>query len=303
MPTKDEGEAPETGTAQRRAPAPSKRGSIVRRAGHATAEWVQQPVRDRALRHTVSDHVLGALRSGHLPPGARVHEASLARALGVSLSPVREALFRLSDQGVLEHRPRRGFYVKELSEEETRQVYQFRALLEGFAARTVAERRQAGGVHADDAAALAAMAALIEEGARAGAAGDRETVASCNARYHDHLVRLAHNALLDRSWALLAPAEWLLHPTWTWRHEPIGGEELQDWVARHQRLLSLVDSGDPSAAESEASAHVRESGEGNLRRRFPKPHESSAANTRNVSQERAWGESSQKKDLSLEEGP
>ncbi|HEU5318280.1 MAG TPA: winged helix-turn-helix domain-containing protein, partial [Chloroflexota bacterium] len=70
------------------------------------------PVHDRALRHSVTDYVLDAVRAGRLAPGDRVHETSLARALDVSLSPVRESLFRLADQGWLEHRPRRGFYVR-----------------------------------------------------------------------------------------------------------------------------------------------------------------------------------------------
>ncbi|HEV2126860.1 MAG TPA: GntR family transcriptional regulator, partial [Chloroflexota bacterium] len=102
--------------------------------------WDAEPVRDRALRHSVRDHVLEAIRDGKLTPGDRVHETSLARALDVSLSPVREALFRLADQGLLEHRPRRGFYVRTLTEAGTREIYTFRALLEGFAARIVTER-------------------------------------------------------------------------------------------------------------------------------------------------------------------
>lgn len=221
---------------------------------------------------------MDAVRRGHLPPGARVHEVGLARALDVSLSPVREALFRLADQGLLEHRPRRGFYVRTLDEAQTREIYTFRALLEGFAARLIAERRRAAGTASPlegspspnrEAEVFAALAAQIDEGARAARRGDRRTVAAANARFHDLLVRAAGHSLLERSWALLAPAEWLLHPTWMWMDEPIGPEEAADWIARHQRLLEVLRTGDPEAAEREAAAHVREAGEGNLLRRFP----------------------------------
>jgi DNA-binding GntR family transcriptional regulator len=236
-------------------------------------DWETVPVRDRALRHSVADHVVDAVRSGQLAPGARVHETSLARALDVSLSPVREALFRLADQGVLEHRPRRGFFVKQLDEKETREVYTFRALLEGYAARAAAERLRAAAERPDPAqehvdATLAEMEQAIEAGRGAALAGERLAVGEWNARFHDRLLRLADHSLLERAWTLLAPAEWLLLPTWTW-HEPLSAEEIADWVARHQRLLRLVRSGDGAASEREAREHVREAGEGNVRRRFP----------------------------------
>lgn len=240
-------------------------------------EWDAAPARDGALRHVVVDHVVQALRSGQLSPGARVHEISLARSLDVSLSPVREALFRLADQGILEHRPRRGFYVRTLDETETREIYTFRALLESFAVRLIAERRDTAdpGVRARDEAAFAALDGVIEEGGRAARAGDRPAVGAVNAQFHDLLVRTAGHSLLERAWALHAPAEWLLVPTWTWRREPITPEEAQDWIDRHRRLLALVRAGHAAAAEREAEAHVREAGEGNVRRRFP--HRAGAA--------------------------
>ena len=108
------------------------------------AEGEGEAAEDRALRNLVREHVLAALRGGQLPAGARIHETELARTLGVSLAPVREALFRLVDQGVIEHRPRRGFFVTVLGEQEIEEIYTARALLEGFAARLIAERYAAG---------------------------------------------------------------------------------------------------------------------------------------------------------------
>ena len=227
------------------------------------------PVHDRALRHSVTDYVLDAVRSGRLAPGDRVHETSLARALDVSLSPVRESLFRLADQGWLEHRPRRGFYVRTLSAAETHDVFTFRALLESFAARTVAQR-WSGGVPAEDAPMREEMQRLIADGERHARAGDTPAVWRCNAQFHDHLVRAAGNALLRRSWALLAPSEWLLVNTWAGDQPPVlSPAEIADWVARHRRVLAVLEGGDPAAAARELEDHVREAGEANLRRRFP----------------------------------
>jgi DNA-binding GntR family transcriptional regulator len=239
----------------------------------AGPRWEPAQVRDRALRHAVTDHVLTALQAGDLVPGERVHETSLARALGVSLSPVREALFQLADRGVLEHRPRRGFYVASLDEAQTREIYTFRALLEGFAARLVAERCRAAGDDPQLQEGLARLESLIEEGRQVGSSGDRQAIAACNARFHDQLVKLAGHGLLERSWSLLAPAEWLLVPTWTWQTEPIQAPELRDWVLRHRRLLDAIRSGAADTAEREAVAHVKEAGESNVRRRFRAPDE------------------------------
>jgi GntR family transcriptional regulator, vanillate catabolism transcriptional regulator len=257
--------------------------------GGGAAAWDRRPADDRALRHVVTRHVLDAVREGRLAPGDRVHETSLARALDVSLSPVRESLFRLADQGWLEHRPRRGFYVRAFTPAETLEIFTFRALLEGFAARTVAERwagaggvpgaagaAGAAGVPEEDRPLLAEMERQIEEGARAARAGDTLAVGGCNARFHDALVRAAGSELLQRSWALLAPAEWLLLPTWGSEPRALSEEETEDWIARHRRIVDLLLGGDPAAAERELSEHVRVAGEGNLRRRFPRPPETAA---------------------------
>jgi DNA-binding GntR family transcriptional regulator len=228
--------------------------------------WEATPLEDRALRHSVAEQVLDAVRTGQLEPGARVHEVGLARTLGVSLSPVREALFRLADQGLLEHRPRRGFYVRELDEAETRDVFTFRALLEGFAARLLATAFAGGDV---DAASFARLEMLLDEGGHAALSGDRQAVGAANARFHDALVRLAGNALLQRAWGMLAPAEWLLLPTWEWTDEPVLRAEALDWIDRHQALLAVLRAGDPTAAEAAMADHVRDAGQGNVRRRFP----------------------------------
>jgi DNA-binding GntR family transcriptional regulator len=234
------------------------------------------PVHDRALRHSVTAYVLDAVRAGRLAPGDRVHETSLARALEVSLSPVRESLFRLADQGWLEHRPRRGFYVRSFTPAETQEIYTFRALLEGFAARTVAAR-WAGGVPDEDLPLQEEMRGLIVEGQREAGTSGRLAVGRINARFHDCLICLAGNGLLRRSWAQLAPAEWLLIPTWGSAPQDLAPDETADWVVRHERILALLVAGDPEAAARELEGHVREAGEANLRRRFPATRETAPA--------------------------
>ncbi len=81
-----------------------------------------------------------AIIDGRLPPGQRLKEEELARELGISRTPVREALLLLESEGLVESIPRRGATVRSYAVSDLDDVYQLRALLEGHAARRAAAR-------------------------------------------------------------------------------------------------------------------------------------------------------------------
>lgn len=91
---------------------------------------------------TMQDIVFTTLRdeilSGRLKPGAKLNSSQLAERLGVSRTPIREALNRLMSVGLVENAPHRGAYVRELSIDEVIELYYIRAALEGIAARLAA---------------------------------------------------------------------------------------------------------------------------------------------------------------------
>ena len=72
----------------------------------------------RTLWQRVHEHLREEIISGRLIPGTELHEAALARSLGVSRGPIREALGRLATEGLVAIRPRRGAVVRALSNEE-----------------------------------------------------------------------------------------------------------------------------------------------------------------------------------------
>lgn len=84
---------------------------------------------------SVADVVREMIVDGRLPPGRRVNEVHLAAALGVSRTPLREALNRLTAEGALTSVPRQGFHVCALTVEELEQIYPIRALLDPEALR------------------------------------------------------------------------------------------------------------------------------------------------------------------------
>ena len=90
-------------------------------------------------RENLADGVESAVRSmivdGHFAPGERLNEVHLAARLGVSRTPLREALNRLAAEGAVEARPRLGYFVRPLSSEELGQIYDIRPLLDPAALR------------------------------------------------------------------------------------------------------------------------------------------------------------------------
>lgn len=93
-------------------------------------------IKPQSLREAVSTYLLDKLCSGELSSGSRLNIAQLARELEVSATPMREALFGLSEKGLIEFVPNKGFRLKELSMEEARERYQIIAALDGLALRS-----------------------------------------------------------------------------------------------------------------------------------------------------------------------
>ena len=88
---------------------------------------------------TLSDQVrnilLESLTSGHLRPGGRINEAELARLLGISRNPIREAVSGLAQRGFLVSAPRRGHFMRRFSPRDVNDVFSFRICVESFAIR------------------------------------------------------------------------------------------------------------------------------------------------------------------------
>ena len=102
-----------------------------------------QPIRLDAykpLREIVSDALRQAIRDGILPPGERLMETPLAEELGVSRTPIREAIRILEQEGLIVMIPRRGTYVADMSLKDVTEVFELRSILEELAAELAAER-------------------------------------------------------------------------------------------------------------------------------------------------------------------
>jgi DNA-binding GntR family transcriptional regulator len=151
----------------------------------------------RVLADQVKERLLEGILSGYYSPDSRIIETQVARELGTSQAPVREALRGLEALGVVEITPFRGARVRRPSRREILEAYAVRSTLEGLGSRlavprmTDADIEELGG-HLD------AM--------RAAARNDNgHGVAEADARFHGRIVELADNGTLEKVWRSLEP--------------------------------------------------------------------------------------------------
>ena len=110
------------------------------RDGVNGARSVFQPADFRSLRDLAYDDIRDAILSGALPPGQRVKERDVAQQMGISTTPVKEALRRLEQEGLVVSQPRRGAVVSTLVQIPVQEIEEIRGKLEAMAARLAATR-------------------------------------------------------------------------------------------------------------------------------------------------------------------
>ncbi|MGD9922885.1 MAG: GntR family transcriptional regulator [Pseudorhodoplanes sp.] len=131
--------------------------------------------------------------NGAFEPGFHLQEIPLAKALGVSRTPIREALGILSKEGLLEPGPKRGYKIRTFTLKEVMDAYDVRADLEGLAARILAER----GLTSDEATSIEDCLKLGDDLLKKGLnERDQPAWLEMNNTFHTILVRATDNAML-----------------------------------------------------------------------------------------------------------
>jgi DNA-binding GntR family transcriptional regulator len=149
------------------------------------------------LADQVKERLLDGILNGRYPPDSRIVETQVARELGTSQAPVREALRGLEALGVVEITPFRGARVRRPTPRELLEAYAVRSALETLAARLAVPRLTDA-----DLDRLGAAVAAMQAAARA---DDAHAVAEADARFHGLIVELAENGTLLKVWRSLEP--------------------------------------------------------------------------------------------------
>jgi DNA-binding GntR family transcriptional regulator len=191
-----------------------------------------QSLADKAY-HAIRDRIV----SLELAPGALIDERALVDELGMSRTPVREALMRLAQERLVEVYPRRGMFVTGVDVRELARLSEVRAVLEPEAARLAAERAT------DD--ERADLAALADEIAAA------DDLMGLDERIHRAVYHAAHNDLLETTLG-----QYYVLALRIWSMAGDRAHELEEAVDAHRSLLDAIVGGDGGRAAETMRAHV-----------------------------------------------
>lgn len=196
-----------------------------------------------SLAQQVTDNLRQRIYDRKLRPGAKLDEVELARQLGVSRTPVREALRLLVAQGLVEMRSRRGCFVAALTVEDQKQIFPIMARLEGWVAHEAAERRTAQ--------EMAHIEALHAELERHAAAGNVDRYWEANYVFHIALQELVGNTWLQN---ILGELRRKLNLA---RHRSLKlPGRIHGSLAEHRALLQALRDGDGRRAEALMQEHL-----------------------------------------------
>lgn len=181
--------------------------------------------------------------SGKLKKGESLTENSLSARLGVSRTPLRGAMHRLAEEGLIEIVPNRGAVVIGIGDEELVDIYKIRIRLEGLASSEAAKR-----ISEDDLKRLRDSVELSEFYI---AKQDAEHLKELDSEFHNIIYKASGNRLLCKTLTELH------RNIKFYRKRSLGvANRLEKSIAEHRGILSAIESGDSEAADRVTSAHI-----------------------------------------------
>ncbi|WP_433385756.1 GntR family transcriptional regulator [Micromonospora sp. KLBMP9576] len=207
------------------------------------------PPREADNGHAAADayrRIREQILSGRRAAGEWLREGELADSIGVSRTPVREALRRLTAEGLVRHERNRGVQVQTWSSRDLDEIFSLRSVLEPWGCRLAAS---AGTVDVD---ALDALAHRMDEVAPGGRPSDVDELTALNNRFHRMILEASGNSRLAGvvSSVIEMPLVWRTFS----RYSP---DALRRSLAHHHELVAALAAPDPDWAESVMLSHVR----------------------------------------------
>lgn len=195
------------------------------------------------LRDVVFNTLRKAILTGELKPGERLMEIHLANRLGVSRTPIREAIRKLELEGLVIMIPRRGAEVAQITEKSLKDVLEVRRALDALCAELACER-----ITQEE---LRNLKMACEEFARATRTKDATVIAAADVAMHDIIVKATGNA------RLIQLINNLSEQMYRYRFEYIKDESRHDnLVEEHQRIYDSIVRKDKEGAAAAARMHI-----------------------------------------------
>ncbi|MBU8537555.1 GntR family transcriptional regulator [Falsiroseomonas tokyonensis] len=202
------------------------------------------PVHPRTMVEQAAEAVVAAAARGVFLPGDRLVEAEIARELGISRVPVREALRLLESQGIVVSTPYKGMRLMQVTNRAVAELMRVRTALESLALREIL----ASGLATPDRLAPARRAAERYHAAAEGP--DTAAIVAADEAYHGELCRLSGNGVLHGIWLSVARQ---LSVVWGLGHDVRPKPRIS---AEHVEILDLLERGDLAAAQAALDRHL-----------------------------------------------
>jgi DNA-binding GntR family transcriptional regulator len=201
--------------------------------------------RPKSLTDLAHDSIRQLIVSGQIGLGEQLSEASLAAQLGISKTPVREALLRLRVDGLVDIQPQRGTFVFSLSTREVEEICRFREFVEVAALGGAMRERRAE--------LVAALQANVAQMARAHDAGDWRAIPSLDQSFHQVIVDHCGNSYIKQSYQLIASKIAAMRARLPEENERVG--HCQE---NHAAIVRLIANAAPAEAQQALALHIQD---------------------------------------------
>ncbi len=210
-----------------------------------------EAVQLKSLSEEAAEKIRQAIAVGYFKAGQKLVEANLARELGLSRSPVREALYLLEQEGLIVRHHRRGAFVRGLSRRETEEIYSLRSVLEGFAVELALKNMTPADIEH--------LQRLIDKMYEIAQAGDAVAFGRVDAEFHEYICRVSGHQLLQHVFNTLQTR------TTQYMTEADQLGVLENIAAQHKELLDHLISQNTEEAVRAMKEHILVSAERLLR--------------------------------------
>lgn len=204
---------------------------------------MEELITRKSLSDQVHDHIKRMILSGELKGGERVPEASLSKLFGVSRTPLREALKKLSDYGLIYIKPRSYAEVVVISENEAKEIAEVRINLEILSAKLFSR-------HADP-ENYKALKEISRKCLEFNEQGDKAGAFEMDSLFHLSIARDCGNKVLYEIFEKLDARIQLLR-----LNQQLGPDSLKDYIKQHNVLISAMENREENLIESILNAHI-----------------------------------------------
>jgi DNA-binding GntR family transcriptional regulator len=211
------------------------------------SDQIFKQIDDPSLREQIARKIRHAIMAGLLKPGDRLVETTIAKQMGTSRAPVREAIRLLEEEGYVVIVPRKGSFVITLTRQDIEEIFTLRTALESLAIELMLARI--------DLHPIEALEALVEEMRQAAGKNDLAQVVDRDHAFHLWIVNHSRNSRLIRTWLqmssqlrlFLSIKDQLYH-------------NLNDVVATHDPIIKAIRAGDLELAKQTLVDHIVDAG-------------------------------------------